>query len=168
MLLMANFKLVPLLTLCLLAATGATAHPNHKCLQLEGASISTSAQLATKASVRNGAPRTTFVEQSDGYDLSSKFDIVKDPLPAPPPLEMVPLIISGPSSNRVDLVFFSDGYTADERAKFVDDAMRLAEDVSRNQTFNTVQPLLNFWAAFTPSKEVSPWSQICSASHLEF
>ncbi len=27
----------------------------------------------------------------------------------PPPLEIEPLIISGPSSNRVDLVFFSDG-----------------------------------------------------------
>lgn len=32
--------------------------------------------------------------------------------------------------------------------------MRLALDVSTNQTFNTVQPLMNFWAAFTPSNEV--------------
>jgi len=32
-------------------------------------------------------------------------------IPQPPPLEMIPLIISGPSSNRVDLVFFSDGCT---------------------------------------------------------
>jgi len=43
---------------------------------------------------------------------------------------------------------------AEEREKFVSDALRLAEDVSKNQTFNTVQPLLNFWAAFSPSKEV--------------
>ncbi|CAA7265508.1 unnamed protein product [Cyclocybe aegerita] len=71
----------------------------------------------------------------------------------PPPLEIVPLIVSGPSSNRVDLVFFSDGYTPEERDKFVADALRLAEDVSTNQTFNTVQPLLNFWAAFSPSNE---------------
>jgi hypothetical protein len=42
----------------------------------------------------------------------------------------------------------------DERDKFIEDARRLAEDVSNNQTFNTVQPLLNFWAAFSPSKEV--------------
>jgi hypothetical protein len=42
----------------------------------------------------------------------------------------------------------------EEREKFVSDALRLAEDVSKNQTFNTVQPLLNFWAAFSPSKEV--------------
>ena len=43
---------------------------------------------------------------------------------------------------------------ADERDKFIQDARRLAEDVSSNQTFHTVQPLLNFWAAFSPSKEV--------------
>ncbi|KAK0244496.1 IgA peptidase M64-domain-containing protein [Armillaria nabsnona] len=71
----------------------------------------------------------------------------------PPPLEIEPLIISGPSSNRVDLVFFSDGYLLEEREKFIVDALRLAEDVSKNQTFNTVQPILNFWAAFTPSQE---------------
>ncbi len=90
----------------------------------------------------------------------------------PPPLEIEPLIISGPSSNRVDLVFFSDGCEPrpslydfvltqgrpidllEEREKFIVDALRLAEDVSKNQTFNTVQPILNFWAAFTPSQEV--------------
>ena len=43
---------------------------------------------------------------------------------------------------------------AEEYDKFLADAKRLAEDVSYNQTFNTVRPLLNFWAAFTPSNEV--------------
>ncbi|RPD56113.1 hypothetical protein L226DRAFT_509855 [Lentinus tigrinus ALCF2SS1-7] len=69
------------------------------------------------------------------------------------PLEVEPLITSGDSSNRVDLVFFADGYTSEEKAKFIEDARRLAEDISGNQTFYTVKPLLNFWAAFTPSKE---------------
>ena len=32
--------------------------------------------------------------------------------------------------------------------------MRLVDDISKNQTFHTVKPLLNFWAAFSPSKEV--------------
>ena len=49
---------------------------------------------------------------------------------------------------------FREADVADERGKFIEDARRLAEDVSNNQTFNTVQPLLNFWAAFSPSKEV--------------
>ncbi|KZP26330.1 hypothetical protein FIBSPDRAFT_732610 [Athelia psychrophila] len=70
-----------------------------------------------------------------------------------PPLQVELLVGSGPSANRVDLVFFADGYTADEYAKFINDAMRLAVDVSSNQTFNSVKPLLNFWAAFSPSNE---------------
>ncbi|OBZ71631.1 hypothetical protein A0H81_08541 [Grifola frondosa] len=70
-----------------------------------------------------------------------------------PPLQIEPLIFSGPSENRVDLVFFSDGYTRDEKSKFIADATRLALDISSNQTFYTVKPLLNFWAAFTPSNE---------------
>ena len=49
---------------------------------------------------------------------------------------------------------FREADVADERDKFIEDARRLAKDVSSNQTFNTVQPLLNFWAAFSPSKEV--------------
>lgn len=75
------------------------------------------------------------------------------PLVPSPPLEVHPLVVSGPSSNRVDLVFFSDGYLPVERDKFLADAARLAEDISTNQTFATVRPLLNFWAAFSPSKE---------------
>ncbi|KAL0960943.1 hypothetical protein HGRIS_005948 [Hohenbuehelia grisea] len=71
----------------------------------------------------------------------------------PPPLEVESLIVSGPAENRIDLVFFSDGYLPEERGKFLDDAMRLAQDISGNQTFNTVKPLLNFWAAFSPSNE---------------
>lgn len=50
----------------------------------------------------------------------------------------------------------------EEREKFVSDALRLAEDVSKNRTFNTVQPLLNFWAAFSPSKEVRSRSMLWS------
>ena len=46
--------------------------------------------------------------------------------------------------------------TSEEKGKFIEDALRLAEDISGNQTFYTVKPLLNFWAAFTPSKEVRP------------
>ncbi|KAI0762017.1 IgA peptidase M64-domain-containing protein [Trametes elegans] len=70
-----------------------------------------------------------------------------------PQFEVTPLITSGKSSNRVDLTFFADGYTAEEKDKFLEDALRLATDVSSNQTFYTVQPLLNFWAAFAPSNE---------------
>ncbi|KIO27039.1 hypothetical protein M407DRAFT_73808 [Tulasnella calospora MUT 4182] len=71
----------------------------------------------------------------------------------PPPLLIRPLFISGPSENRVDLVFFSDGYTSEESEKFFSDANRLAKDMSQNQTFAPVSPLQNYWAAFSPSTE---------------
>ena len=45
--------------------------------------------------------------------------------------------------------------TEDEKNKFFDDATWLSEDITANVTFNTVKPLLNFWAAFTASNEVS-------------
>ena len=44
--------------------------------------------------------------------------------------------------------------TAYEKDKFFDDATWLSEDITANVTFNTVKPLLNFWAAFTASNEV--------------
>ncbi|GBE85076.1 hypothetical protein SCP_0702620 [Sparassis crispa] len=72
---------------------------------------------------------------------------------SPPPLQVEPLFSSGHPSNRVDLVFFSDGYTVEEKDQFIADATRLAMDISNNHTFNTVKPLLNFWAAFSPSNE---------------
>ncbi|TFY81167.1 hypothetical protein EWM64_g2845 [Hericium alpestre] len=74
------------------------------------------------------------------------------------PQESLPFIMqniagSEDSSNRIDLTFFADGYLHSEHAKFIKDVTRLVEEISGNQTFHTVAPLLNFWAAFVPSKE---------------
>ncbi|KAI0642979.1 IgA peptidase M64-domain-containing protein [Trametes meyenii] len=70
------------------------------------------------------------------------------------PGQVEPLFTAaGDPSNRVDLVFFADGYTAKERAKFLDDAHRLADGITNDQTFHTMKPLLNFWAVFSPSQE---------------
>ncbi|KAF3055261.1 hypothetical protein GL218_07476 [Daldinia childiae] len=71
----------------------------------------------------------------------------------PPPLEIRPLIVNGPSSNRVDLIFFGDGYTEDEKDKFFADALFLANNITDGQTFVDVLPVLNFWAGFSPSNE---------------
>ncbi|KZW03199.1 hypothetical protein EXIGLDRAFT_600942 [Exidia glandulosa HHB12029] len=70
-----------------------------------------------------------------------------------PELRISPILVSGPSGNRVNLVFFGDGYVEDEYDKFVDDATKLAWDIAGNTTFATVRPLLNIFAAFTPSNE---------------
>ncbi|KAL1756085.1 IgA peptidase M64-domain-containing protein [Schizophyllum commune] len=71
----------------------------------------------------------------------------------PPPLEVEPLMVYGSSDNRVDMVFFSDGYVQEEKQRFINDAYALALEITGNQTFNTVKPLLNIWAAFSPSGE---------------
>lgn len=91
-----------------------------------------------------------YQRQSPLWDHSGRNSAGSVPAPQ---LELIPLGLSGSADNRVDLVFFSDGYLSSERAKFIADATRLADDVSKNQTFYTVKPLLNFWAAFSPSKE---------------
>lgn len=48
--------------------------------------------------------KQTVLASADSFTLP-----LSPPLPPPPPLTIKPLIISGPSDNRVDLVFFSDG-----------------------------------------------------------
>lgn len=52
--------------------------------------------------------------QNDGSNPQRVFtqlnQVIKPkPLPVPPPLTITPLLVSGPSENRVDLVFFGDG-----------------------------------------------------------
>ncbi|KAJ1302413.1 hypothetical protein OPQ81_002731 [Rhizoctonia solani] len=68
-------------------------------------------------------------------------------------IQALPDLITGPAANRINIVFFSDGYTVEEKEKFLDDATRLALAISVNQTYAPVAPLINFWGAFTPSNE---------------
>ncbi|WVQ73160.1 hypothetical protein IAR50_002724 [Cryptococcus sp. DSM 104548] len=74
--------------------------------------------------------------------------------PSPPLQGMVlyPLHVSGPSEDRVNLMFFSDGYTPEEETKFVDDARKLKDDiVAAYGAMKHVAHLLNIWATFVPS-----------------
>jgi hypothetical protein len=61
------------------------------------------------------------------------------------------LVESGPSSNRIDLVFMGDGYTEAERENFFADAARLTNDLFTGQTFAAYLPLFNVHAVFRPS-----------------
>ncbi|KAE9396151.1 cytochrome P450 [Gymnopus androsaceus JB14] len=111
-----------------------------------------SAKLAAAAVSPNAEWTSNIGLAHDDSHLDAQIPLTKPQTP-PPPLEIQPLIVSGSSKNRVDLVFFSDGYLLEDKDKFMQDALRLAEDVSGNQTFHTVKPLMNFWAAFTASEE---------------
>ncbi|KAJ7223899.1 IgA peptidase M64-domain-containing protein [Mycena haematopus] len=131
--------LLPLLaTLVLPVALGHDARSG-KCLTDWHEHDNLELELAPEAQARLSSWPDTEKGEFDGVEV--------------PPLEILPLVVSGPTSNRVDLIFFADGYLQEERDKFFADAARLAEDISGNQTFNTVKPLMNFWAAFTPSNE---------------
>jgi len=103
-----------------------------------------------------GHPRPGLVVQGGG-SFSPSQDFRTGPLPPmfpePPEMEVTPLHNSGPPHNRANLVFFGDGYTLEEKDKFLNDSKRLAQDLIANQTFATVNPLINIWAAFTPSNE---------------
>jgi hypothetical protein len=67
--------------------------------------------------------------------------------------EVVTLVNSGPSANRIDLVFMGDGYTASERQKFFDDMQRLIDDMFRGNTFGSYLPVFNVHAVFRASEE---------------
>jgi len=67
--------------------------------------------------------------------------------------EVIKLVESGPSSNRIDLVFMGDGYTEAERTKFIGDMKRLTNDIFQGKTFSSYLPLFNVYAVYRASKE---------------
>jgi hypothetical protein len=67
--------------------------------------------------------------------------------------EVVTLVDSGPSANRIDLVFMGDGYTNAEREKFFTDMQRLVDDMFRSNTFGSYLPVFNVHAVFRASEE---------------
>lgn len=67
--------------------------------------------------------------------------------------EVKTIVDQGPTSNRIDLTIVGDGYTAEEKDKFFDDALRITNDLFKGQTFASYLPLFNVHAVFVPSKE---------------
>ncbi|KAJ3002331.1 hypothetical protein HKX48_002376, partial [Thoreauomyces humboldtii] len=68
-------------------------------------------------------------------------------------MEVEEILHSGPSTNRIDVVFMGDGYTSSDRDLFYEDIRRLVDDMWNGDTFATVLPLFNVWAVFAPSKD---------------
>ncbi|CAE6481398.1 unnamed protein product [Rhizoctonia solani] len=86
--------------------------------------------------------------------VSAQVQLVLSKSPTPKlDVHALPNLVTGPIPNRINIVFFSDGYIAEEKQKFLNDATRLARAISVNQTYAPVAPLINFWGAFTPSNE---------------
>lgn len=59
----------------------------------------------------------------------------------------------GKSSDKVDLVFLAEGYTAAEQKKFEADARRFTKALFSTPPFNTIQSEFNVWAVGLVSEE---------------
>lgn len=67
--------------------------------------------------------------------------------------EVRKIVDSGDPSNRIDVVFMGDGYTADERDKFFHDIDRFVQEMFEGETFRSFLPLFNIWAIYVESPE---------------
>ncbi len=67
--------------------------------------------------------------------------------------ELFTIVESGSSQNRIDLVFMGDGYTQNERQKFISDIQRIVNDMFVGDTFASYLPVFNVYAVFRASNE---------------
>jgi hypothetical protein len=67
--------------------------------------------------------------------------------------EVRQLVISGPATNRIDVVFMGDGYTLNERELHFADMLRLTTDMFNGRTFSSYLPVFNIWAVHRESAE---------------
>lgn len=67
--------------------------------------------------------------------------------------EVTTIVSSGPSENRIDLVFMGDGYLLEQKEKFMADMKRLVDDLFTDDTFSAYLPLFNVHLVFEASQE---------------
>jgi hypothetical protein len=82
---------------------------------------------------------------TDGQDVVKK----QGPAPAKP----IPVRVSGPSPNKVDLLILGDGYTQADMAKFEADARRLSNHLFEVSPFRERAGDFNVWAMAVPTQE---------------
>ena len=74
---------------------------------------------------------------------------VQNPAPAKP----IPIIVNGPSSEKVDLLVMGDGYSAADLPKFEADVRRLAAHLFTVSPFKERARDFNVWAIAVPTQE---------------
>lgn len=78
-------------------------------------------------------------------------DVVRKQEPAP--ARPIPIRVSGPSPDKVDLLVMGDGYTAADMKKFEADAKRLADHLFTVSPFKERAGDFNVWALAVPTQE---------------
>ena len=72
---------------------------------------------------------------------------------APAPAQPIPIRVSGPSPQKVDLLILGDGYTAADMKKFEADARRLADHLFKVSPFRERAADFNVWGMAVPTQE---------------
>lgn len=78
-------------------------------------------------------------------------DVVKKQPPAPAGL--IPVMVNGPSPQKVDLLILGDGYTQADMKKFEADARRLSQHLFSVAPFRERAADFNVWAMAVPTQE---------------
>jgi hypothetical protein len=78
-------------------------------------------------------------------------DVVKQQPQAP--AKPIPILVSGPSPQKVDLLILGDGYTATDMKKFEADARRLSQHLFTVSPFKERANDFNVWALAVPTTE---------------
>jgi hypothetical protein len=78
-------------------------------------------------------------------------DVVRKQAPAP--ARPIPIHVSGPSPQKVDLLILGDGYTATDMKKFEQDARRLTRHLFEVSPFKERASDFNVWAMAVPTQE---------------
>ena len=78
-------------------------------------------------------------------------DVVRKQTPALS--KTIPILVNGPSAQKVDLLILGDGYTQAEMAKFEADARRLSEHLFKVSPFKERASDFNVWAIAVATRE---------------
>jgi hypothetical protein len=95
-------------------------------------------------------------------------DVIRKQMPAP--AQPIPIKVSGPSPDKVDLLILGDGYTQADMKKFEADARRLSEHLFKVSPFRERANDFNVWGLAVPTRESGvsrPSTGVFHASPLE-
>jgi hypothetical protein len=97
-------------------------------------------------------------DASNAFVEAWKVDIDTDAMDvvrkqAPAPVQPIPIMVHGPSPQKVDLLIVGDGYTQSELPRFEAAARRLAEHLFKVSPFKERKQDFNVWGLALPTQE---------------
>lgn len=78
-------------------------------------------------------------------------DVIRPAMPSA--LKPIPIVVNGPSPDKVDLLIIGDGYTQQQMGKFIADARRLSKHLFDVSPFKERSKDFNVWALTVPTPQ---------------